>query len=761
MPGKQRAQARPLAPPPPIRGAPYNPEMNRRDERATTARARGAVAPDAAGAEPTTAAAPAPHRGRIDWLSVGAWAFEIFTAALSIVDVLSDVLVAMQFYDAGHMGWFWMVIASLFVSNCVYSVMAMAMVLDERWQMSPTSNNWRAAGYFCAVFPFAQAFPLVQWFLEVREQVKQDALGPKVVHSKRRAYATESDDGDDGMPLTRSDSWTAQATSRAAQEDLDEDEQLRLFVRRMHKSFERHMKANAGFYVETVVEAAPQAVIQLVAVTALGEATGLQLLSMCLSLFSIVTKAYVVCVTYDLRAMAFKAALIAFDVFSLFHVFATVLAREEVVETTLSLLVPSVLGISDSEPSGFPGFEWVPLRMSHLAASWLWKDLHLIVTAMILLAGLGMFIVVDEYVFGRRRPDYFAGFVIAGGFIVCFFPAALALEAAKLSFFLFPLLALLPGTHAMPFYACSFGFYRRGLAKGRSEAFERLKHVLHYCVTTSAAKQRDETMARHRQSHAKQQRNIAQTGRARRRYQPRAPRDVYLDFMEQALHRLIDEGRLQLWSFRRPQYVDPHLPPPPPQPKWSWSEFFGKLKLFPRRVWNELRRWWTNASRKDRTLVPVMWIGGIIAFQGMCMYVYAVLFNLAFPFVHAWRYGIAHQNVLQLTCLACSGASLAVIVLLLPFMFRFVTFTFVVREVCQSLGTSHTPQQASEASEMVSQYHKPPQVGVLKAAISVSVLPFDVTEEVASFLALNDLDLSSLSVEQCAALKDRAGDTTN
>jgi hypothetical protein len=50
--------------------------------------------------------------GSTDWLSIGGWAFEIFTAALSIVDVLSDVLVAQQFYLDGHMGWFWMVMAS-------------------------------------------------------------------------------------------------------------------------------------------------------------------------------------------------------------------------------------------------------------------------------------------------------------------------------------------------------------------------------------------------------------------------------------------------------------------------------------------------------------------------------------------------------------------------------------------------------------------------------------------------------------------------
>jgi hypothetical protein len=122
---------------------------------------------------------------------------------------------------------------------------------------------------------------------------------------------------------------------------------------------------------------------------------------------------------------------------------------------------------------------------------------------------------------------------------------------------------------------------------------------------------------------------------------------------------------------------------------------------------------------------------------------------------------VAHQNVLQLTCLVCAGLSLLTLVALAPFMYRFVSFTFVVREMGNAIGASFAPQEAKEASAMVADYHKPPQVAVLKAAIRVAVLPFDVTEEVATFLSADDLDMRSLSAEDCAALKDRAGDTTN
>jgi hypothetical protein len=169
-------------------------------------------------------------------------------------------------------------------------------------------------------------------------------------------------------------------------------------VHRLQKSMQKHVKANVGFYVETVVEAIPQAVIQLIAVTALGQATTLQLLSMCLSLFSIVSKAYIVSVSFDLRAMLFKASLVAFDVFSMFYLFATVLAMDETVETTVWMLLPSGLGLGGESAvaSGVMGLRWVPLQVSWLAAAWLHKNFYLMIAAVLTLIGIGVYAVYDQ-----------------------------------------------------------------------------------------------------------------------------------------------------------------------------------------------------------------------------------------------------------------------------------------------------------------------------------------------------------------------------
>ena len=138
------------------------------------------------------------------------------------------------------------------------------------------------------------------------------------------------------------------------------------------------------------------------------------------------------------------------------------------------------------------------------------------------------------------------------------------------------------------------------------------------------------------------------------------------------------------------------------------------------------------------------------------LYVYFALFNLAFPFVHAARYGIAHQNILQLTCLLFSAVALGILVWLTPFMYRFIGFTFILSEVCRAMGTHLAPSAASDATRCVEDYHKPPQVAILKEAVPQTVIPHDLVELTADFLAIDDFDLSRMSAAECEELKQRA-----
>jgi hypothetical protein len=677
---------------------------------------------------------------RYDWLSIAGWALEVFTAVLSVVDVLSDVLVARQFRADGHMGWFWMVMASLFVSNCIYAAMFIGLILQDRFQRCKVTNGARfeyvrICAAFVAFFPVAQLFPLLQWALETSDKVWEGGSG----FIFGRKLDTKKDDDAEGMG-SRQDSWEGKATTAAAQEDLDADEEARKLVHRLQKSMEAHIKANVGFYVETVVEAIPQAVIQLIAVSALGEATPLQLLSMCLSLFSIVSKAYVVCVSYDLRAMLFKASLVAFDVFSLFYLFATLLARDEVVEDVVSVLVPGALGVTGdgTSDSWVPGMHWVELPVSSLSAWWIRKHLYLIGGAIVTMVGFAGFILYEEIVVRHRSlPKLHEMAFIVGVVAVILYPAALAIESVKFSLLLVPLLACLPNNKAMPFFALTFSFYRRGLKKGLVEGDHRLRHALHWVIEFSKKRSTEQT----------NQQSMGGGGRAGRaaRMKNRQQADDWTSFLACALHKLVDEGRISLWTYKRPQ---PQNPNPVPAVR------------IPIRV--ALQQWfrthWPNFVREVRAhpfkalFVAVAIVWGI---HCVLFIIFSFAFNFAFPFLHVYWYGVRHLNLLQTCCLVFSALTLVLMIVLSPFMYRFITFTFLMKDVCNAFGWDVGPSSAQDATDLVAEYHKPPQVAILKSAVPVDVLPYDLTEVVADFVRVDHLDLSDLSAERCAELKDR------
>jgi hypothetical protein len=377
------------------------------------------------------------------------------------------------------------------------------------------------------------------------------------------------------------------------------------------------------------------------------------------------------------------------------------------------------------------GLRWVPLQVSWLAAAWLHKNFYVMIAAVLTLIGIGVYAVYDQIWQRPHTPRlHLLHRPLCAAFVaVVFFPAVLAFESIKLVLILPVVLAILPRTDSMPFYAITFSFYRRGLAKSRAEGMNRLKHILHYTIDVSAAKRRQ---WEHKQtpqtaySHAKRQ------GGSR-------PKDEFVTFVSTSLHKMVESGRLQVWQYDRPR-LDNSRKPPFTKPRETWQHFFV-------RMWPDFKA--TNKFRFFTFVFCVIWGVHLII-----LVVYSVLFNLAFPFVHVLRYGVFHLNVLQVTCLLFAGAALTTLIVLTPFMYRFITFTFLVKEFCDAFGWDMGPKEAKQASECVAEYHKPPHVAVLKAAIGIEVLPYDVAEGfVAPFVTIDDFNLGDLSAEECAVLK--------
>ena len=98
-------------------------------------------------------------------------------------------------------------------------------------------------------------------------------------------------------------------------------------MERLDAALARHMHSHAMFYVECVVEAIPQAVIQLIAVSYLDQVSDLQIFSIALSMISIVSKGYVFSQAIAIPEMMWKFFIGVHDVFSLFYIFSSLITK--------------------------------------------------------------------------------------------------------------------------------------------------------------------------------------------------------------------------------------------------------------------------------------------------------------------------------------------------------------------------------------------------------------------------------------------------
>ena len=329
-------------------------------------------------------------------MTVWGWIFDIGTIVISLVDVVSDVMVAVQFYEAGQTTFFGLVMASLVLSNIIYCVFACEVMLQRASSSLPPwldcfTRLPRPLKYVI-MMPIAQLTPTLHW-------------------AKEQAGWTSNLFGH-----IKTADWRAPTVIPAAlKEEADAMSRSAQVMGRLEGALKEHLNTHILFYVETVVESIPQSIIQLLAVTFLGQATGLQVFSMSLSLFSIVSKAYVISYSYSVKVFVFKFLLAAHDVFSLFYVFATLLGKEEPHEKL------------------FAGKVW----LSYLSYAWLIKVFVICSYILVCLICLGVTIVFHECRSRRiRRGDVGLAFFLCGGVTILSIPVAIALEGTKLIWFI-------------------------------------------------------------------------------------------------------------------------------------------------------------------------------------------------------------------------------------------------------------------------------------------------------------------------------------
>ena len=782
-------------------------------------------------------------------LSAAATLFAVCTICINLADVTTDVVVAIQFYRAGHTLWAWLVLASLCIAHVVYTAFG-AIALGERRM---PLRGWPWVCRYVIILPFAQLMPLALWVFSTRKEggckgcsrwwarkmccCKSGARCCRWAGGKQRetsvdlddgsAYArigpegesdstsssddtSPSDDDDGGMAgLGRSTSDRADdafvrqhssdladdagagddARSRAVRDEWEAARRARIMQRRMEKAMRAHFRRYGLFYVESGIEAAPQAVIQLVAISFLGSPSTAQLASLAMSLFSIVSEAMIFSHSFDVRVMAGKFCLAAHDVFSTFYLFSTLLSADRPQQV-------SFLGLID---------------LSWLAWLWVWKTI--VVDGAIICSGFVAFahFIVQESPWKAKKLAAICGLVFLG--VIAVAPLALAVECGKLSWLVLQLNFAQPDGE-FPLHQVAFRFLYGGSgtgcgssarsllpwacagdAAGAPEFQRRLRHILTNFLTSHDAAKTTKTGPHGRgalRSRADDEiygisywglrRELGMMQGAQEDYDTDSPArpepDIDTDGDEDVgcCHtccvRCFQKGpeakagesgdafyhRFALWeeAERRrknrqqglavadgtpttaPRPLDLHRLAPLLNPYWSPG------LAHPIDIWRGIHQPGADNRCSQSSIFLAIYNSGSLYFVGQ-------LFSLAYPFVnYALEY--RHHNWLQHACFIAAAVTLLVVVVTGPTMQRYLQYV-----ECLRYFVSNQRNGLQTFAAWMASYHRPDAAAMVVAAIPVRVLPAELSALAAAHMptagrfAVRGLD--SLSVEEAAAAR--------
>lgn len=393
--------------------------------------------------EPVPPAKHPPKRScRQRLITVFAWLFDFVTVSISLIDVVSDVLVALQFMRDGHSVWAWLVFGCFANSNVIYSAIIVQCVFkDKNNEMGYYQHVWRPLTYwprpmlFVLVFPFAQLSPTLNYvfqtfFIKKRNgDAYDEQYRPRVV----------------GIKVAEEAHTVAKEEHEAIKESVET-------MGRLQDALRKQFYTHGMLFAETVVEAIPQSIIQLLAITFLGSPSNLQVFSMALSLLSVVSKGYFLSVSCDLRVFAIKFLVVSHDVFSLFYVFCSIVSKDGPHEATI-----------------FGG-----LDVSYLTYIWFVKVMVVAATGVLALTLLGLTVLAGHFLGLPNAQlswsDVKFGLVFTLGCIFGFIPALLALEGMQLIWLLLILTAHEPPTSSIPTAAMLFSFLQGKAQKSSSGA---------------------------------------------------------------------------------------------------------------------------------------------------------------------------------------------------------------------------------------------------------------------------------------------------
>ena len=187
---------------------------------------------------------------------------DVWTVASSLTDIVTDVLVAYEFYTKKHFTFFYGSVLIFIAAQLSY-----AFLFTGTW--AAKHNTVGKCGVFLLVLPFGQLIPIFAWvesfrFPAVDHTLKWMKLQPTGV-STNVANGQYNGDAVDA------------ATNYLAEEPVIAEDSLWAYIQKKYT-------AHAGFLAEAFVEAIPQGVLQTVAILVLDDTSGINIFSILMSI---------------------------------------------------------------------------------------------------------------------------------------------------------------------------------------------------------------------------------------------------------------------------------------------------------------------------------------------------------------------------------------------------------------------------------------------------------------------------------------------
>ncbi|ETO10019.1 hypothetical protein RFI_27358 [Reticulomyxa filosa] len=226
--------------------------------------------------------------------------YDGYTIAVSVADVITDVMVMVEYYRSGETVFFWVGMANLIIAQLCYCFAFVLRYGDNRGCL-------RRLLIFTCVLPLAPLLSFAFYWASLPNN-RLSKLFEKFGLSTREY-----------TPYTNK---KKKKTTTSNQEEEEEEADLKEWVReRIHK--------NMGFLLEATVEAFPQCLIQMSAIVYTSRVNWVTLLSIFLSLISFATKSVVFSQSVTVSIFIFNWLSMICDFLGIFVVVAWVFFKPD------------------------------------------------------------------------------------------------------------------------------------------------------------------------------------------------------------------------------------------------------------------------------------------------------------------------------------------------------------------------------------------------------------------------------------------------